>query len=216
VNGIGSLFSRRTPRERPDLASWIAESAPILVVDGSGPDAVAPTFAGATIVRHETSGAPGLPFHDRDPRRLAWPADERPFRAVALADVLDKVLDVAFAIDEALRVVVDPATLVVVQTVAPEDFEERAIWNALAKMRDPRHAWTPSARQLAAQISALRMQTVREAAWEESVDPAATLRPDVADRLARMIDAAAARGADDVIRDGAFVASRRAWLLRGS
>lgn len=212
MNVLASLFGRRPSRERPDLEQWI--SSPALLVDGSGPGVEPPSsmFPEQTVLRHETSGAPGLPFHFPDPRRLPEPSCK--FSSVVLADVLDKVIDVGAAVDEAMRVVVVGGALVVVQTVAPEDFEQRAIWNAIARMRDPRHAWTPSPRQLAASLASLRMEIVHEAAWEETVDPKSTLRPDVADRLALIIDAAAARGATEVVRDGALVCVRRASLLR--
>jgi hypothetical protein len=42
------------------------------------------------------------------------------------------------------------------------------------------------------------------------------LRPGMSERLAAILAAAAARGAKDVVRDGAIVAARRASLLRRS
>jgi hypothetical protein len=212
VNVLSSLFGRKQPRNRPELASWIA--SPALLVDGTGPglEPAAAILPAQTVVRHETSGGPGLPFHFPDPRRLA--ADSGAFQSVALVEVLDKVIDVGAAADEAARVVVAGGELVVVQSVAPEDFEQRAIWNAVAKMRDPRHASTPSSRQLGGMISGLKMEIVREAVWDEAVDPTLTLRPECADGLALMIAAATARGATDVVRDGALVVERRAWRLR--
>jgi hypothetical protein len=212
VNVLSSIFGRRQPRNRPELASWIA--SPALVVDGTGPglEPAAAIFPAQTVVRHETSGGPGLPFHFPDPRRLA--TESGALRSVALVEVLDKVIDVGAAADEAARVVAAGGDVVVVQTVAPDDFEQRAIWNALARMRDPRHASTPSSRQLAGIISGLKMEIVRDAVWDEAVDPSETLRPDLADGLALMLAAAAARGATDVVRDGALVVERRAWRLR--
>ena len=209
MNVFASLLGRRPSRERPDLAAWLGDASPVLVIDGDGSG---PAFPGARVLRHETSGAPGLPFHFPDARRLPFAAGE--FRAVVLAGVIDEVIDAGAAIDEARRVIAKGGLLLVEQTVAPEDFEDRAIWNAIAGMRDARHASTPSGRQFAAMISGLMMEVVREASWEEDADPSATLRPGVADRLARMLAAAAARGATDVVRDGALVVTRRASLLR--
>lgn len=209
---LSSLFGKRQPRNRPDLASWA--SAPSLVVDGTGPglEPAAAIFPSQAIVRHETSSGPGLPFHFPDPRRLA--AQSGAFQSVALVEVFDKVIDVGAAVDEAARVVAAGGDLVVVQAAGPEDFDQRALWNAIAKMRDPRHASTPSARQLGGMISGLKMQIVHEAIWDETVDPTLTLRPELADRLALMLAAATARGATDVVRDGALVVERRAWRLR--
>lgn len=209
-----SLLGRRPSRERPDLAAWIPGASPVLVVDGDGPGTQGAPFPGARVLRHETSGAPGLPFHERDPRRL--PAREGEFRAVVLVDVLDKLIDVGFALDDARRAVAGGGFLLLVQTVSPEDFEQRAVWNAVARMRDPRQTWTPSGKQFAALTSGLGMDRVREAAWEETADPSATLRPETAAALALMLRAAAARGATDVVRDGPLVLDRRAMLLRRS
>lgn len=206
---LASVFAKRPSRERPDLASWIAGVSPALVVDG---DAWAATFPAAHVLRHETFGAAGLPFFDRDPRRL--PAKDGEFAAVVLADVLDEVIDVGFALDEAKRVLAPNGVLLLVQRVAPEDVERRAIWNAVQQMREPRHTWTPSPRQLAAIVSGLRRDTVRDAEWEESLDPRETSRPESASALALMVEAAAARGAEDVARDGRLVVARRAFLLR--
>jgi SAM-dependent methyltransferase len=211
VNVLASLLGRRPSRERPDLAAWLGGVVPVLVVDGDGSGAA---FPGARVLRHETSGGPGLPFHFPDPRRLPFADGE--FRAVVLAGVIDEVIDAGAAIDEACRVLAKGGLLLVVQTVAPEDFEERAIWNAIAGMREARHTSTPSGRQFAAMVSGLRMEVVREAAWEEDADSSATQRPGVADQLALMLAAAAARGATGVVRDGALVVARRASLLRRS
>jgi hypothetical protein len=209
VNVLASLLGRRPSRERPDLAAWLDGASPVLVVDGDGSGA---DFPGARVLRHETNGAPGLPFHFPDARRLSFRDGE--FRAVVLAGVVDEVIDAGAAFDEACRVTAKGGVVLVEQAVAPEDFEERAIWNAIAGMRDPRHTSTPSARQLAAMVAGLRMEVLREASWEDEADAAATLRPDVADRLAAMVAAAAARGAAAVVRDGALVVPRRASLLR--
>jgi hypothetical protein len=103
-------------------------------------------------------------------------------------------------------------SLLLVQAAAPEEFEARAAWNALARLRDARHAWTPSARQLAAQVSSLPLAAERDAAWDEDVEVAATARPETATSLALMAAAAALRQ-DGVVRDGALVVQRRAWLL---
>lgn len=218
MNVLGSLFGGRQPRNRPrDLESWIAGAGGILIVDGSGPGVEPPAemFPEQTVLRHETCGGPGLPFDDRDPRRLPLPGGDanKRYGAIVLADVLDEVLDVGFAIDDAWRTVISGASLIVVQTVAPEDYEERAIWNAIARMRDPRHTWTPSSKQLTTLYSGLSMTMKEDAEWDELIDPTTTLRPDVADRLALMVAAAAAREATSVVRDGALVVARRATLL---
>ena len=212
MNVIRSLLGKRPARERPDLAEWIAGRRRVLVVDGSGPGAppIAETFPSATLLRHETSGAPGMPFHDRDKRRL--PFADKSFDAIVLADVLDKVLDVGTALDDAVRVLAADGALLIAQVAAPEEFEARAAWNAIARMRDARHAWTPSARQLAAQVSSLRMQTQRDASWEEDADVSATARPDASAELALLAAAASVRQ-EGVVRDGALLCARRAWLL---
>jgi SAM-dependent methyltransferase len=212
VNVLRSLLGRRPARDRPDLAAWIANARRVLVVDGTGPGAppLGRAFASARVLRHETSGTPGLPFHDRDPRRL--PFADASFDAVVLADVLDKVLDAGTALDEALRMLAPAGALLLAQVVAPEEFEARAAWNALARMRDARHAWTPSARQLAAQVSGLRLAAERDASWDEDVDVSATLRPEASAELA-LLCAAAEQRHDGVVRDGELVAQRRAWLL---
>jgi SAM-dependent methyltransferase len=188
--------------------AWLEGASPVLVIDGGD---VAGAIPGATVLRHETSGAPGLPFHFPDPRRL--PAKDGAYRAVVLSDVLDKVIDHGAALDEVLRVLAPGGRLVVAQTLAPDDFEERAVWNAIAKMREPRHASSPSSRQVAAMVSGLGLTVLKEAAWEEACDPTVTARSAEAMRLATMLDAAVARGSDHVIRDGKLVLSRRAWLL---
>jgi SAM-dependent methyltransferase len=211
VTVFASILGRRPSRERPDLAAWLAGISPVLVVDGDGSGA---EFPGARVLRHETSGAPGLPFHFPDPRRL--PVADGAFRAVVLAGVIDEVIDTGAAIDDACRAVAKGGLLLVSQQVAPEDFEQRAIWNAIAGMREARHTSTPSPRQYAAMISGLKLEVVREAAWEEDADAPAMLRPGMSERLAAILAAAAARGAKDVVRDGAIVAARRASLLRRS
>lgn len=209
---LSSIFGKRAPRNRPDISSWT--ESPSLLVDGTGPglESAAAIFPSPTVLRHETTRGSGLPFHFPDDRRLA--AETGGFRSVALVEVLDKVVDVGPAVDEAARVVVGGGDVVVVQSVAPDDFEQRAIWNAIARMRDPRHASTPSVRQLGAMISGMKMEVVRDAVWDEAVDPTLTLRPEFADRLALMLGAATARAAADVVRDGALVVERRAWRLR--
>jgi hypothetical protein len=218
VNVLSSLFGKRQPRNRPDLEPWLEGAGAALLVDGSGPglEPAAAMFPERPALRHETTGGAGLPFHFPDPRRPPRPdgKSDRFYGAVALVEVLDKVIDVGAAVDAAMGVVIASGGLVVVQSVAPEDFEQRAVWNAVAKMRDPRHASTPSSRALGGMISGLKMEIVREAIWDEAVDPTLTLRPEMADRLALMLDAAVARGATDVVRDGALVVERRAWLLR--
>lgn len=209
MNVLSSLLGRRPSRERPDLAAWIADASPALVVDGDGSGA---SYPGAHVLVHATHGVPGLPFHFPDPRRLPFAAGE--FKAVVLADVMDQVIDTGAALDEARRVLAKGGLLLVAQTIAPEDFEERAIWNAVAGMRDRRHTTTPSPRQFAAMISGLEMETVKDAAWEETCAATAKSRPDCAERLALLVAAAAARGAQGVVRDGALVLARRASLLR--
>ena len=206
---FSSLLGRRPSRERPDLAAWVADRSPVLVIDGDGSGA---SYSGARVVRHEVAGVQGLPFHFPDKRRL--PARDAEFGAVVLADVLSKVIDVGAALDEVRRVAQRDGLVLVAQSVAPEDFEQRAIWNAIAKMRDARHASAPSARQLAAMLSGAGMPIVREAAWEATTDGAATSRPDAAQPLVRMFTAAAARGAKDVVEGGALVIAWRAYLLR--
>ncbi len=211
---LDSLLGRRPSSERPDLAAWLLGASPVLVVGEDGPGAPSMPFPGAQVLRHETSGGPGLPFHDRDPRRL--PVRDGEFRAVVLVDVLDKLLDVGFAFDDARRAVAGGGFLLVVQTVSPEDFEQRANWNAVARMRDPRQTWTPSGRQFAALSNGLGMDRVRDAAWEETADPLAASRPGTSAQLALLVAAVAARGATGVIRDGMLVLERRAVLLRRS
>jgi len=218
VSVLSSLFGRKQPRNRPDLEPWTQGAGALLVVDGSGPglEPAADMFPEQTVLRHETTGGPGVPFHFPDPRRPPHPDGkfDHFYGSVVLADVFDKVIDVGAAVDAAMEVVICHGELVVVQAVGPDDFEQRAIWNAIARMRDPRHASTPSSRQLGGIISGLKMEIVHEAIWDEAVDPALTLRPEFADRLALMIAAATARGATEVLRDGALVVERRAWRLR--
>jgi hypothetical protein len=214
---FGALLGRRPSRERPDLESWIAGASPTLVVDGSGPglESAETMFPGRPSLRHETSGGRGLPFHFPDQRRLAPPGDEVSLHgAIALVDVLDKVIDVGPAVDDAVRLLTADGVLVVVQSVAPDDFEQRAVWNAVARLRDPRQTWTPSARQFATIASGLGLRPDREATWSESVDAATTLRPELATQLASLVADADARSATEVVRDGAFHVVRRAVLLR--
>ena len=212
MNVLRSLLGRRPARERPDLASWVAGARSVLLIDGSGPGAspLAESFPQATVQRHETSGAPGLPFHDRDTRRL--PFADASFDAVVVADVLGKVLDAGAAFDDVLRVLAPRGSLLLAQAVAPEEFEARAAWNAIARMRDLRHGWTPSSRQLAAQVSSLRLAAEREAAWDEDVDASSTARPETASSLALLCAAAAVRQ-QGVVEGGALLVQRRAWLL---
>ena len=206
-----SILGRRPSRERPDLAAWLGGASPVLVMDGDGSCAA---LQAARVLRHETAGGPGLPFHYPDPRRL--PARDGEFAAVVLAGVLDQVIDAGSAIDEARRVIDRGGLLLIVQSVAPDDFEQRAIWNAIARMREPRHASTCSGRQFAALVSGCGMEVLREAAWEESADPTQTSRPETARHLALMVGAAVAHGAAEVVREGVLVVSRRASLLRRS
>lgn len=205
---LSSLLGRRPSGERPDLAAWLEGASPALVVDGGG----APAIQGAAVLRHETSGGAGLPFHERDPRRL--PAADGSLRALVLADVFGEVLDAAPVLDEAKRVLGEGALLLVAQSVAPEDYEQRAIWNAVARMRDARRTWSASARQLEAVLSGAKLERLRDASWEETEDAASGEREDARALVAALLADAAARGAKDVVRDGRFVVSRRAWLFR--
>jgi hypothetical protein len=129
-------------------------------------------------------------------------------------EVLDKVIDTGAALDEARRVLAPDGLVLLVQTVAPEDFEQRAIWNAVASMRDARHTTSPSPKQFSAMVSGGGMDVLREASWEETADPMTTARPAVVRELATMLAAAVAREATSVVRDGALVLARRAALLR--
>jgi hypothetical protein len=213
---MSPLFGRRAPSGRPDLGSWDLR-APFIVVDGSGPGLAPVTdqFPELPPLRHVTSGGPGLPFFDGDLRRL--PAGDESLELVVLWDVLDKVLDVGAAIAEAKRVLVDfdAPRVLVVQSVAPEDFDDRAAWNAVSRLRDPRHTWALSARQFAVLVGSFGLVVDREADWEETADPSATLRPELAQHLALLLDGVAERGGAGFLRDdGSLVVNRRAVLLR--
>jgi SAM-dependent methyltransferase len=195
---------------RPDTAAWLTEqpTGSVLVVDGGAGDARA-SFPGAQVVVHAPTETVGLPFSERDPRRLT--AATGAFGAVVLHDVLDAVLDVTPALEEARRVLASGGLLLVVQNVAPDDHAERALWNALARLRDPSRVWTPSAKQLAAVAQGFRMSLVREAQWKELLE---LPRPNGSPPPALLLAESARILGSGMIQDGALVATRRAALHR--
>lgn len=182
IDALRALFQKPVADARPDLVALLGPvdglaDGGVLVVDGSQSsegDWVAALFTGATAVRQVSLGADaaGLPFDDGCP--LAIPARDGGWNVVVLVDVIDRILDAAYALD-ALRAALAPGgRVLMVQAVSPDDPGARADWNVLGRMRDAAHTWTPTRRQVRAVPTGVGFDRAGEALWAETVELSCT------------------------------------------
>lgn len=213
MNPLKALFGSGETVPRPDLATLVpgGSGEDVLVIDGCTPpsgDAALADLAGCPVRRHEPQGADGVPFLEDDGRRV--PAREGGWRAIVLLDVLDRVLEPAFALRAAATALAPAGRLVVVQQVAPDDVDARGAWNALARLRDARHTWTPNRRQVRATCGDAGFVRESEALWDEDVNVLPSLRPDTASLHRLYVEALATSGA---VRDGRMTLRRLGMVL---
>ena len=183
MSPLQALFGKGETGPQPDLTTFVPGGAgdDVLLVDGATPpggDAVAAALAGCVVLAHDRAAAAGLPFHEGDARRL--PSRAGGWRAIVLLDVVDRVLDPARALRAAAEALAAGGSVVVLQQVAPDDVGARGAWNALARLRDDRHTWTPTRRQVRAVCGDAGLTRGREALWDEECDVTASLRPTTA------------------------------------
>ncbi len=217
MNPLQALFKKRETGPRPDLAAFVpggadAARADVLLVSGATPpagDHLAADLAGCVVRRHEPAGAEGVPFREDDGRRL--PAREAGWRAIVLLDVLDRVLEPSFALRAAAESLAPGGSLVVIQQVAPYYIEARGAWNALARLRDARHTWTPTRRQVRALCGDAGFTRETEALWDEDAGVLTVLRPDTEHLVRLYVTALEASG---LVRDGRTSVRRLGLVLR--
>ncbi len=210
---LQALFGRGDTGPRRRLTELLGDAAPadVLLVDGSTP----PVGAAE---RDELHGAqrlvvgqdgPGVPFLEDDGRRL--PTREGGWPVVVLLDVVDRVLEPAFAIRTASDVLAPGGRLVLSQQVAPDDIAARGGWNALQRLRDTRHTWTPTRRQVRAMAGDAGFVREDEALWDEQVDVSTGAREETAGLVQLYVGALAAEG---LTAAGVFATRRLALVLR--
>ena len=214
MNPLKALFGKGETGPRPDLGALVpgGPGDDVLLVDAATPpagEAVAADLPGCVVLRHETAGAEGVPFAEDDARRL--PARDGGWSAVVLLDVVDRVLEPASALRAAAEALAPGGCLVVVQQVAPDDLDARGAWNALARLRDARHTWTPTRRQVRAVCGDAGFTREAEALWDEPADVAGAFRPETA-HLARLY--VASLESSGLVSGGALAGRRLALVLR--
>ena len=182
MNPLKALFGRGDvgPRKRVrDLLG--AEVGPdVLVVDGATPPAGETERSETAAATRLVLGAEpaGLPFLEDDGRRL--PTREGGWRGIVLLDVVDRVLEPAFALRTAAQALAPGGRMVLLQHVAPDDLAARGAWNALARLRDARHTWTPTRRQVRAMAGDAGFALDEEALWEDDIVVEGGGRPETA------------------------------------
>ncbi len=214
MNPLSALFGRDEPGPPPDLRALlgVAADAAVLLVDGALDQdgaAVRAAFADAERVVLGAEEGVGLPSRDGDATRL--PPRDGGFDALVLLDVVDRVVEPEQALRRAALSVRPGGPLLLVQAVAPDDFELRGAWNALARLRDARQTWTPTRRQVRACAADAGLVRGDEALWEESVDAAAGGRAETAELRALYAAALAESG---LVRNGRLTLRRAAAVLR--
>jgi len=212
MNALKVLFGRGDVSPRPDLAEF-AGSSPgprMLLVDAATPpvaEAVARELPGAIVHQHETHGGEGLPFAEGGDRRL--PTIDGGWERIVLLDVVDGVLHPAFALSAAAEALAPDGRLVLLQQVAPDDIDARGAWNALQRLRDARHTWTPTRRQVRAMASDAGFVREAEALWDEEARMTDSIRPDTEELLRTYLAALEVSG---LVHDG-MVSMRRLGLV---
>jgi hypothetical protein len=214
VNPFKALFGKGEVGPRPDLASFVPAGTGdgVLVIDGSTPPAgeqMAAELAGCIWRVHELAGPEGVPFREGDGRSL--PTREGGWSAIVLIDTVDRVLEPAIALRGAASALSDDGCLVVIQQVAPDDLDARGAWNALSRLRDARHTWTPTRRQVRAVCGDAGFTRESEALWEESVTVRECVRPGSEHLLLKYIAALEVSG---LVVDGAVALRRIGLVLR--
>jgi hypothetical protein len=214
LNPLKALFGKGDVGPRPELATFVpGGSGPnVLVIDGSTPpvgESLGAELPGSEIRRHEPAGADGVPFLEDDGRRP--PARDGGWSAIVLVDVIDRVLEPAFALRAAAEALAPDGCLVVLQQVAPDDLDARGAWNALSRLRDARHTWTPTRRQVRATCGDAGFTRDGEALWEESMNVLPSVRPDT-EALHDLYVAALERAG--LLADGALTLRRLGLVLR--
>jgi len=214
LNALKHLFGGGDVGPRPQLRDLLPcpPGEEVLLVDGGTPpvgDRVGGELAGCVVQRLERHGPEGVPFDDADPRRL--PVRDGGWSAVVLLDVVDRVLDPAHALRTSGDALAPGGTLLVVQQVAPDDIDARGAWNALARLRDARHTWTPTRRQVRALAGDAGLVRDGESLWEETAPMRGGVRPDTESLLSLYLTSLEAMGG---VQDGHLLVRRLALVLR--
>ena len=214
MNPIKALFGKGEVGPRPDLATFVpgGPGDGVFVVDGSTPpvgEQMAAELVGCAWARHEPAGAEGVPFMEDDGRRV--PTHDGGWSAIVLLDVIDRVLEPSFALRTAAEALSPDGCLVVIQQVAPDDLDARGAWNALARLRDARHTWTPTRRQVRATCGDAGFTREAEALWEVTATVRESIRPGQEHLLMTYIRALETSG---LVSDGSMAVRRLALVLR--
>ncbi len=214
MNPLKSLFGRAEVTPRPDLAEF-AGGTPgprMLLVDAATPpaaEAAIVAFPGAVLQSHGPDAREGLPILEDDGRRL--PATPGGWDRIVLLDVVDGVVHPAFALTAAAEALAPDGRLVLLQQVAPDDIDARGAWNALQRLRDPRHTWTPTRRQVRALASDAGFVRENEALWDEDARMTDSVRPETEALLRTYVVALESSG---LITDGVTSVRRLGLVLR--
>jgi hypothetical protein len=161
------------------------------------------------VLRHELAAPQGLPFAEGDARRL--PTVDGGWERIVLLDVVDGVLHPAFALSAAAEALSPDGLLVLIQQVAPDDIDARGAWNALQRLRDIRHTWTPTRRQVRAMAGDAGFIRENEALWEEEERMSDSVRPEAESLLAHYVTALETSG---LVREGQATVRRLGLVLR--
>jgi len=214
MNPLKALFGRADVTTRPDLAEF-AGAAPgprMLLIDAATPPAaesVARELSGAVVHRHEPGGTQGLPVLEDDGRRL--PTVDGGWERIVLLDAVDGVVHPAFALAVAAEALSPDGRLVLVQQVAPDDIDARGAWNALQRLRDARHTWTPTRRQVRAMAGDAGFVRENEALWDVDERMTESVRPETEELLRTFLAALETSG---LVHEGVTSVRRLALVLR--
>jgi len=198
IKALRELFQKPVAEDRPRLGALLGRDPggkaadAVLVVDGSVPpdcEWIAAEFPGATRLRQ--SRAEGLPFRDGETRAL--PARDGGWDLIVLVDVVDRVLDPAWAFRAVADALGRGGCALLLQAVAPDDAAARADWNVLCRLRNAAHTWTPTRRQVRAFPTASGFRRGAEVLWAESV-PLRAVRGETEESLRHFADDVDGRG----------------------